>query len=168
MKWGKRSFGGKRYDLTHLDPVNVVVTCPRGQRPDLSVRVRFGAHVFTQAWKQNDPQDMQCMDGQTPRCFCPDRYDLSLDLAGIVGRGLNGRILISPERKFVLLGNATGVTHPYSVFFLMKAQPNPPYDATIDVVSAYVRPKLKPMPAQTCHDLIDLMRAGTFAWPKKK
>jgi len=168
MNWGKRSFGGVRYDLTHLDPATVTVSCPKGERADLTVRIQFGAHVFSQSWKVGDPEDMKCMDGTTARCFCPIRYGHSLHLASIVERGLNGRVLVSPQRKFVLFGNPPGVAQPYSVFFLMRGLKNPPFDGAVDVVSAYERPHLRPMPGMAGYDLLDMMRAGKFQWPKKK
>jgi hypothetical protein len=168
MKWGKRTFGGTRYDLTHLDPLTVKIDCPEGKRPTMTVRVEFGAHVFTQNWKPGDPEDMKCMDGVTPRRFCPVRYGHSVELAGIVERGLSGRVLASHQRKLVLFGNPPGVVHPYSVFFHMRGLSRPPFDGAVDVVSAYERPKLPPMPGMQGYDLLELMRAGKFQWPKKK
>lgn len=168
MKWGKRTFGGTRYDLTHLDPMTVVIKCPKGERPDLLVRVTFGAHVFSQTWKPNDAADMLCMDGSTQRRFCPVRYGHSQHLPGIVERGLNGRVLASPRQRFILFGNPPLVAQAYPVFFRMRVLQKPPFNASVDVVSAYDRPNLGNLPGGSGYDLLEMMRAGKFQWPKKK
>jgi hypothetical protein len=165
MKWGKRTFGGNRYDLTHLDPCDLVVP----QAEDLlalKVRVEFGAHVFTQSWKDGDSEDFKFMDGGTPRRFCPDRHAHSVHLPGIIERSVDGRVLLSPQRKFIVLGNPPGASFPYAVFFTMRQGGK--FDALVDVVSAHERPRLQEMPGVSFAELTELIASGRFQWPKRK
>lgn len=165
MKWGKRTFDGQRYDLTHLDPSELIVpeAPPEGE---LRIRVSFGAHVFTQGWKPGDPEAFKFMDGSTARKFCPERHAHSIHLKGILERSVGGRVLLSPQRRFIVMGNPPGATFPYAVCFTMR-RGTKNYDALMDVVSAHERPHLQKMPGIEFHKLTRLIVGGSFQWPKK-
>jgi hypothetical protein len=164
MQWGKRTFAGQRYDLMHLDPRTVEVPAT-ATTAAARVRVLFGAHVFTQSWKDGDPEDFKFMDGGTPRRFCPDRHAHSVHLPGIIERSTAARVLISPQRRFIILGNPPGVAFLYAVCFRMRPVSN--YDALIEVVSAHERPRLDKMPGIPFAELVELVSSRRFEWPKK-
>ena len=54
MSWGKRTFGGVEYDLSHLDPFTMQVT-PKGEDArTYNVRVTFTCHTFTREWRETE------------------------------------------------------------------------------------------------------------------
>jgi len=165
MKWGKRTFDGTRYDLTHLDPYEVEIPA-FGDGTAVRARVVSGAHVFTQGWNDGDPEAFLFMDGQTRRRFCPDRHAHSVHLRGILERAVGARVLLSPQRRFIVLGNPPGAASPYAVCFKMRAA-SKNYDAIIDLVSAHERPHLAKMPGIGFAELASLIVSGRFQWPKK-
>jgi hypothetical protein len=168
VQWGKRNFGGQRWDLTHLDPMTLMVPHTTVGAPAVKVRVQFGCHVFTETWRPGDPADHQMMDGRTPRCFCPDRFSHSQHLPALMQNAPASRVLFSPQERFVMPGNPPGITFPYAVFFKMRQGTKGEFDAILDVVSAHERPHLRPMKGKTFQWLAMHIASGQpMIWPKK-
>lgn len=168
MQWGKKSYGGVKYDLTHLDPA--LVTIPAfGAGSPLTARVRYGSHVFTEKWSDNYVESFRVEDGGQSRCFCPIRFGHSQHLPGIIALSVGGRVLFDPQKKLVLLGNPPGVLSPYAVFFSMKRAQEKGRDLEIVVVSAHEHPRLQAKVGMEFPELAAIVvNGGAIPWPKRK
>lgn len=167
MQWGKKSYGGVKYDLTHLDPFIVAIPGHDGAAP-VEARVRFGSHVFTETWSDNYLDSYRVGDGQKSRCFCPIRYGHSVHLPGIVRLSCGGRVLFDPQRKLVMLGNPPGVLSPYAIFFELTLARRQPYQLDILVVSAHEHPHLRAKVGISLPKLAAMVADGDpIPWPKK-
>ncbi|HEV2593885.1 MAG TPA: hypothetical protein VGU01_01635 [Sphingomicrobium sp.] len=147
MSWGSFDYKGQVRDLTHLDPFTINVTPKAPGAPTWTVRVSFSHHTFTRELQPGDgPQDEYAV-GSDVRCFCTDRYPLSLSLPGIIQANANGRAYFTQGHNLMFVENIPGLQQgPYAIFFNMeRARKLKGIDATMFVVSAYEKPGLPPM-----------------------
>ena len=168
MQWGKKSYGGVKYDLTHLDPFILEIPAFEGGGP-INARVRFGSHVFTEKWSDNYIEAFRVLDGKQSRCFCPIRFGHSVHLPGIVRLSAPGRVLFDPSKKIVMLGNPPGVLSPYAIFFEMSRAKHIAFELDILVVSAHEHPQLKAKVGMDFPKLARMVANGAqVPWPKRK
>lgn len=107
------------------------------------------------------------MDGKTPRTFCPTRYAYSAHLGpAIMAAALSD--VFSNAGRYVFKASIPGIKGIYVIAFDMRASNSPKYDIKIQLVSAYLAPKLKQMPKATFADALDGLINGTpVPWIKK-
>jgi hypothetical protein len=141
MSYGKKRIAGVDYDLTHLDPFDMVVHDRAGQEV-CTARVTFGCHTFTREWRAGDPLDHRVVVGSETRCFCPDRYALSLGLPQMIREAGNGNAHFSQRQNFLIRKQVQG--GPYAVFFGLARARKPGIAVAMFVDSAYVKAKLPP------------------------
>lgn len=140
MSWGLRRIEGTDYDLRHLDPFILPVSCgDHGHR----LRVAFGAHSFTREFTDGDSPDLLFMDGSTRRTFCVDRFAHSLHLPAAISNATTGYVCNS-RNTFVLSATLPGLNGPYLVVFNLRPKKGKRFDARLDVRSAHHRPNLSP------------------------
>jgi hypothetical protein len=158
MSWGKKQIDGVIYDLTHLDPFLMPVTPKTDNAPTYKVRVSFGCHPFTRELTPGDKPDLRFRAGNELRCFCTERYELSLELPDMIRYAANGgRVYFSERETFLVIENTPRANAPYVAFFnAEKATRCDGYDVAMFVTSAYVKPNLPSrLPAVTLATLID-------------
>jgi hypothetical protein len=125
MSWGKKRIAGIDYDLSHLDPFQMLVT-PTGERPPTyDVRVSFGCHTFTRELRADDKPDLHFKSGKETRCFCVDRHRLSLELPDMIRYAANGRAYFSQGANFLIVELGAGTNEPYVAFFYLEKAVRP-------------------------------------------
>ncbi len=135
---------GLIYDLNHLSPFIIAVTPKADGAPTFTVLVTFGHHCFTREWREgtDDPALRYAIDRDV-RCFCPERYALSLGLPAIVTTAATGKVYFSQDRNYLIVEAVHELSGPYAVFFkLEKAERLRKADAVMFVVSAYEKRNL--------------------------
>lgn len=168
MFWGKRSYGGAKYDLTHLDPQIIEIPSHDGA-PAIQMRLRFGSHVFTQKWTENDIEAYRVRDGGESRCFCPVRYEHSQHLPSILKIAVGGRVLFDPSKKLAMLGNPPRSPAIYCIFFKLTRVTRQPYELDCVVVSAHTNPYPRANKGMEFPHLARMVANGQpIPWPKKK
>lgn len=143
MAWKSKRIGGVTYDLSHLDTKIVSVTPHVLNAPTYRVLVSYGCHTFTRELDANDIPDLHYINGGETRCFCVDRYKLSLSLPKMVNAAAQGgRAYFGQGSNMLILDNTHGAAGPYCVFFKMTKSTKSRADAVMFVVSAYLKPAL--------------------------
>jgi hypothetical protein len=85
--------------------------------PAYKVRVSFGCHTFTRELTFHDQPDLHFRDGKELRCFCTDRYRLSLQLPDMIRYAANGRVYFSARATFLVIECESAAKAPYVAFF---------------------------------------------------
>jgi hypothetical protein len=148
MSWGAVRIGGVEYDLTHLDPLLIWVQPNAEGARMLRVLVSFSHHVFTRAIQPDDDPAAVCGPSTDLRCFCPERFGLSLRLREIIkAAGTQKAFFPAPnhvrQRNFLLLEVEAGQP-PYLIAFNLERAARADVEAVMFVVSAHSRPSLPP------------------------
>jgi hypothetical protein len=135
---------GLVYDLNHLSPFTIAVTPKADGAPTFTVLVTFGHHCFTREWREGaDDLSLRYAVDRDVRCFCPERYSLSLDLPAIVTAAATGKVYFSQDRNYLIVEAVDGMRGAYAIFFkLEKAKRIHKVDAVMFVVSAYEKRNL--------------------------
>ena len=168
MIWGKPTYGGTKYDLTHLNP-QIIEIPGYDEAQSIQMRIRFGSHVFTQKWTENDIEDYRVSDGRQSRCFCPVRYEHSRHLPTILQTTVGGRVLFDPSRKLAMLGNPPRSIAIYCIFFELTRVTRKPYELDCVVVSAHTNPYPRANKGMDFPHLARMVANGLpIPWPKKK
>ena len=113
---------GAFVEFAHLEPFQFMVVTEA--RPGgATIDVRFSNHCFSEAYDENHHTGpiVDVWDRGQRRIFSQDRYDLSLDLKGIVETFATGPVFQTPEANFVRVV-APGKNGPaeYRVYFNAK------------------------------------------------
>lgn len=135
---------GLIYDLNHLSPFTIAVTPKANGAPTFTVLLTFGHHCFTREWREGtDDSALRYAIDRDVRCFCPERYALSLALPAIVKAAATGKVYFSQDRNYLIVEAVDGLAGAYAVFFkLEKAGRLHNVDAVMFVVSAYEKRNL--------------------------
>jgi hypothetical protein len=135
--------GGELFEFTHLEPFQMVVPSERA-RKDLQVHVRYTNHSFSRGLYDGesvDEEDVFPDQHGKPRKFCPDRFELSLDLPEYIADLNNPKAKVkqtAAERNWVYVVQLDSPKGPYYVFFEIKVAPkNTPDDLHMIVESGY-------------------------------
>ena len=89
--------------MAHLEPFEF--RCPTPDESLRRIRVLFSPHVFTRKYEDGDPHEGMCFDD---RVFCPDRYEDSHLLKGIITGLPDARVYQTWERRnYVFLASET-------------------------------------------------------------
>lgn len=104
-------------DLEHLEPFELI-TLVEGS-VDRLVRVTFSPHVFTRTWEETDDEADMSFDR---RCYCPERYALSLALPKVVETFPKVRVYQTYERGSYVYVAQSMITENgiYHVFFTVR------------------------------------------------
>jgi hypothetical protein len=135
---------GLVYDLNHLSSFTITVMPKADGAPKFTVLVTFGHHCFTREWRQgtDDPALRYVIDREV-RCFCPERYALSLGLPAIVKAAATGKVYFSQDRNYLIVEAVDELAGTYAIFFkLEKAGRLHSVHAVMFVVSAYEKRNL--------------------------
>lgn len=143
MGWGGFAAAGIDYDLSHLDPLILVVT-PDGAGAGYRVLVTFGHHTFTREMRESDDPEWRYTVRGDPRCFCPERHGCSVYLPGIIQASAHARAYFSQGRNYLLIEDLPGLSGPYAIFFNLGRARDRAFDVNLFVVSAYPKPNLPP------------------------
>jgi hypothetical protein len=162
MNWGKKLIDGVIYDLSHLDPLVMEVSPKADNAPTYKVRVSFACHAFTRELTPEDEPDLHFRAGKELRCFCIERYQLSVKLPDMIRYAANGRVYFSDRATFLVVESEPGANSPYVAFFsAAKAKKQDGYDVAMFVTSAYLKPNLPDrLPSVTLATLIDYCVKG--------
>ncbi len=151
MSWGVFSIGETEHDLTHLDPYTLKVSPTAEDAPTYKVLVKASHHTFTRKILPEDLQDRHFGDeGRDVRCFCEDRYRLSLQIPQIVSTDALNKAYFPHHRhaqamrNYLLVDGVSGVSDPYVIVFNLEAARSVDADATMFIVSAHAKPNLPP------------------------
>lgn len=143
MGWGSKKIRGTAYSLAHLDSFDMPILSRDGTHLGIA-RVSFGSHTFTREWRSTDPLDHKMVFGQEARCFCMDRYQLSLDLPAILQSACAGNAHFSLGRNFLLVRSQNNSPDPYAIFFDVEKARQKNVSVMVFVDSAYPKPNLPP------------------------
>lgn len=124
MQWKDFQLGDELYSLSHLHPFTFKVVVPASEKmPERSydLNVIFSLHCFTRSCREDEelPPDLAYSDNRETRIFDIDRYQLSMELPGIV-RGLAERKCYHDKHgNFYVfeIRDGDGSIKYYSVFF---------------------------------------------------
>ena len=141
MSWGKKKIRGKVYSLAHLDPFDMPIVGRDGTQYGVA-RVSFGLHTFTREWRSSDPLDQRMVVGGEERCFCFDRYQLSLSLPAILQAACRGNAHFSRGANYLLVRRDAGQADPYAIFFDAEKARMKGVEVIVFVDSAYLKPNL--------------------------
>lgn len=151
------TINGESIDISHLRPITRKMTLDlRGgmQKKDARLEFRFSCHCYSRGPKEDEeaiPEGMLVPDGSMEqprdRIFCPNRYELSLQLVEKIDALIasNGNVEKSRHLNFfatsLVVQDEGGDTQdvPYYVFMKAKKKqdPNQPPKLDIFVESAY-------------------------------
>lgn len=147
--------GGATYCLRHLNPRVLQVGS------QFNVLITVGCHAFTRdALTTDDPADL-IRDGSKDRCFCPQRYQWSLDLPAIVNNASLGSVFFSQGKTMLCVDYPLARQAPYAIFFEMWAAQSGSLDAVMSIRSAYEKPNLpQRLPAISFRSLTGAIVAG--------
>lgn len=141
--------GGRVYDLTHVHDHNVSCTLPATiMRPTSThdVHVTYGLHCFTKD-PPPGPVDPAHIYYRNPegRVFCPARYQITLELGGIMATLVDRNCQEADRRNHVLFSTFVSRAGPqFAVFFkLSKAGGPAPWDANLMIISCHHRNGVK-------------------------
>ncbi len=155
---------GKRYCFEHLNPFTTTFTLPaKLNQPSQTYHciIEFSSHCFTRSFntRQNETfhnisSELIYRDKKETRIFCPERYELSLRLPGIL-KTLNQYkcFFTSADDKFLTIELLTEKQEKvqYEIYFSLKKSNKANTDIHIFINSAYPRttpqnrPKRKPI-----------------------
>lgn len=158
--WGKFTYQGNDYDLSHLHPTLIDVVQPAsGGKPALSYKVQviYGLHTFTRSIKAGEcpSEDLKYSDSRESRVFDFDRHQLSFNLPGIVAALSSSKKCFHTEKGnffIVKLLDEEDRTVEYEVYFTVSRSSQRGV-LNLFIQSAYVRddehtegrPKKKPI-----------------------
>jgi hypothetical protein len=147
-RWGTHKIGWKDYPLGHLDDFVLHVPRPDGNGRDYRVLVDIGHHAFSRDLRPDDTEEMIVGPPNDRRCFCLERYPLSLHVPGIIRAGIGDKAYfgeVQPYRpqNYLVIENLAGVEGPYAILFNMTKSRQTPIDAVMFVTSAYAKPKMR-------------------------
>lgn len=141
MAWGKRTIQGVTYTFGHLDKFTMDVTPATAGAETYTLLVDFHLHTFAREWRTTDTPDHRFRDGDDVRCFCPDRYSMSLTLPEMI-RASN-KAYFSQEHNYLIFKPVDNQA-PYAAFFTMQRARARGYHAIMTVVSSYQKEGLPP------------------------
>jgi hypothetical protein len=146
-RFGDISFGGVRWDLSHLD--SFTFKTDLGLGTDITVLVLFSCHCFTHSlrWDKR-PQGLIPVreiydDGKERRVLDAQRYELSQRfLREVVMTMPSRRIVVADDRQpnFVTVENVNtdGTTSLYAIFFEARKDKNRKHRMVLRIQSAYL------------------------------
>lgn len=131
---------GVAYDMRHLDAFKVALPGKgREVGSDLSVRVAFSCHVYTDRAEHGQAHHMTDHHG-TRRAFSSDRYEMSLQLPNILKQRVRGNALAfeaksaGGQKNIIILETERGRTWTVVFCFSPSGEPSEVY---MEVLSAY-------------------------------
>lgn len=139
MSWRDKKIKGVVYSLAHLAGFDMPIVGRDGTVHGIA-RVSFGLHTFTREWLATDPLDHKMVLGTEVRCFCPIRYQLSLDLPAIIQAACGGNAHFCKGRNYLLVHQVGA--GPYAIFFDVEKARQKGVDVMVFVDSAYTKPGL--------------------------
>lgn len=119
---------GETFGLDHLDPFKFQVHSLRAKK-SLRVDVRFSNHCFTRGYEaEHHPDGFPILfdAGGRPRSFCPERYQLSLNLPAVVASLQDPTIAVwqtATQRNWAYSIPIQDATGTYHVFFELRRAP---------------------------------------------
>lgn len=142
--WKPFELQGKLYDLSHLHPRIITYLQPaREKKPEQKYKVRaiFNLHCFTRGQKENETPDpaLYYSDNREQRIFDFVRYNLSLQLPGIVESFMSRQCYHTGKGNFLVieLSTGTGKVQNYEIYFNMFIAAD--NTLTLRIESAYLR-----------------------------
>lgn len=139
--WRNRTIQGVTYTFGHLDAFTMQVTPVKAGAKTYSLLVDYHLHTFAREWRDTDTPDYKFVEGNDVRCFCPDRYKMSLTLPEMI-KG-SSKAYFSQEHNYLIFKPVNGEA-PYAAFFSMQRARGRGYHAIMTVVSAYQKDELPP------------------------
>lgn len=136
---------GQLYEFDHLNPFQLVVPSKLA-RKDLVVDIKFTNHCFSYGDEDTDADEGVLFDQNGKRrLFCPDRYELSLELPGILEAMNSAPVKVRQTTARRNWSHVIQVDNdelpydgPYYVFFeLKRASREDGDDLKLTVESAY-------------------------------
>ncbi|MDG0025600.1 hypothetical protein [Trinickia sp. Y13] len=145
-RFGRLTYQGSLWDLTHLDPIAFQCDLDLGFRS--TVLVLFSCHCFTRsfAWDSRVrieiPRDEIYNDGREERVLCPERYEASRQMLRDLVLTLPGRRIIMADQRqqnFVTVETTTasGERSLYAVFFEVEKDRTRKHRILLRIQSAY-------------------------------
>jgi hypothetical protein len=119
----------------------------------IKIRVIYSSHCWSKAFDAETDQDtVRFMDGNRARAFCPDRFELSLDLRRLIERLPRNRIYMTAAERNFGTYCATEMLEDgrsYTAFFTIR-RGSGRFDGirhklTMHIESAYLRPQPDPI-----------------------
>lgn len=147
---GAISIDGEDRDLSHLSDIVYNFTIPaKDKLPEINLEllVQYGSHCVS--WGpsfgqlidfNNHGQDRRIIDEYNiHRCFCDERYSLSLNLPGVFGSFINRKCYFTGRENWMTIEVLTqdGDYQDYEIFFTITKQSK--RYLRLYVESAYVR-----------------------------
>lgn len=134
--------GVKRHKLAHLQPFTFSVTRPAIEgksETSLDVHATFSWHCYTRTPADNEEVYL-ISSGVEKRCFCPDRYQYSFRLPGIIAGLAERKVLQTGRSNFVTIEfvDEDGTRLDYEIYFQVRKQGNGK-PLKLYVESAYIR-----------------------------
>jgi hypothetical protein len=126
---------GQTIDLAHLEPFTFAIVPVDFDYP-VNIHVKFHHHCFSEKIGDNSPQAILRPphgDRHQPRCFSPDRYELSKQLVLLIAGFDRKPISRSSNGNLVRIELPNG--RSYAIFFTLRRIANSQCELT--VVSAF-------------------------------
>lgn len=145
IAWRPHQVGQTVYELDHLHPHHREhVIAARGDNPErrFLLNVSYGLHCFTRRPLPGEaiPQEGWYSDSRERRVFCPERWELSQQLPGIIETLGQRRCLHTGREEFVTLKMIQwGREIDYAVFFTVSKARKSQADLNLFVNSAHER-----------------------------
>jgi hypothetical protein len=118
-----KHFQGKRYEFTHLRPLQMTLVCGEANAQKIHIHTSFSIHCFTEAFDTAKHLDHHRYTFQQElRAFDPVRYECSLSLPDII-RGLaRSKIYRASNSNYTYVAQIklAESPQPYSIFFQLK------------------------------------------------
>lgn len=145
IAWDAHQQEEDTYSLNHLHPHQVEHVIPaKGSNPErrYQVHVSYGLHCFTRKEKDNEqvPDAAWYSDSRESRVFCPERWEFSKQLPGIISTLGERKCFHTQGVEFVTL-KVIGLEREveYAVFFTVSKAGKSQADLNLFVNSAHER-----------------------------
>jgi len=138
-----KNFAGQTYTFGHLAPITVFENFGPTK---IRITYRFGCHCFTEEYAddRHTPGHLYMHEGET-RAFHPQRYQLSLQLPGILTQKLLRGMVYRSKHNYTYISQVSlnvggGLMVDYPVFFSIEKDQNIDHPGVVIFVkSAYLK-----------------------------
>jgi len=130
MRWSPISDPPKTYPLNHIHPFTFAY---QHKGNTINIEVKFGHHTFTDEKGDGVPITVN----KEERYFCPDRYDLSFELPGIIQKELVQSYLVAYRNRKGGEQFFTMTINEVAIFFSLHKKGNTENTLKLMIISAY-------------------------------
>jgi len=138
---------GERYDLTHLQPIQVTLTLnAHKDNPELElvIDVKFSNHCYSEGEPKTAGTPHDLVDHNNwRRWFCPDRHASSLILPELITQFPTKKCLFTGKHNWLIieLTGENGEFHNFHVYFTLRKNTAVDNGLLLFIESAYKKTK---------------------------